>query len=80
MNCHDQSCIARKMPHKECWEIVIELEDYRAEFDVCADCLVYVVKNGSVTLSDEEMVVMAKNKSCVLASNRPPPQIDSLNS
>jgi hypothetical protein len=68
MNCHDGSCVARAMPEKECWEIVIELEDYRTEFNICADCLVYVLKNGSVTLSDQDIAVMASNKACVLAN------------
>jgi len=68
MNCHDEACVARTMPEKECWEIVAELEDYRAGFNICADCLVYVVKSGSVVLSDQEIAVMATNKACVLAN------------
>nr|MBF0221081.1 hypothetical protein [Desulfobulbaceae bacterium] len=68
MNCHDESCVVRGMVDKECWEIVAELEDYRAEFDVCADCLVYVLKTGSITLSDQEVAVMAASKSCVLST------------
>ena len=67
MNCHDESCVARVTDDKECWEIVASLEDYRAEFDVCADCLVYVLKTGSISLSDQEIQIMAANKSCVLA-------------
>ena len=68
MACHDEDCVARTMPEKECWEIVVDLEDYRAEFNICADCLVYVLKNGSVVLSDQDIAVMAEKKSCVLAN------------
>lgn len=68
MNCHDESCVARKTVGKECWEIVTELEDYRAEFDVCADCLVYVLKTGRIELSEHEVAVMAASKSCVLST------------
>ncbi len=68
MNCHDESCIARKTPEKECWEIVVELEDYRTQFNICEDCLVYVLKTGKINLSDQEIAVMAACKSCVLSS------------
>lgn len=68
MNCHDEACVARTMPEKECWEIVAGLEDYRAEFNICADCLVYVLKTGHITLSEQEISVMAASKSCVLAN------------
>lgn len=68
MKCNDEHCLARKSSSKACWEIVRELGDYRAGFDVCKDCLVYVLKTGSLHLSDQEMEAMASSKNCVLAN------------
>ena len=66
MHCSNSECPALLVTEMECWEIVKELEDYRVEFNICSDCLVYVLKNGSLYLSEEENVEMAAHKMCVL--------------
>ena len=66
MNCHDEACVARKEPERNCWELVLELEDYRAEFAICRDCLVYVLKNGLLGLSAGEMEAISSGR-CALA-------------
>ena len=70
MNCENLTCIARYHPDKECWEIVGGLEDYRAEFNICSDCLVYVLKTGSLALSPNDMARLARRgrSSCPLAA------------
>jgi len=70
MNCTTKGCPARRFAlEKECWEIVQELEDYRAEFDICRDCLVYVLKNGKAILSEEEMTAISERRvPCVLSA------------
>lgn len=68
MNCEDGDCIVRRNPDKECWEMVKELEDYRAEFDICSDCIVYVVKTGSLNISEQEIAFLSAQKhNCILS-------------
>ena len=68
MNCHGTDCQARKNPELECWEVVKQLGDYRSEFDICSDCLVYVLKGGSMSLSESELDnITAQRIDCVLA-------------
>ncbi len=69
MNCSDTgNCPARKDTKRSCWEIARELSDYRAEFDICPDCIVYVVKNTNLSLSAHEINQARENghSSCVL--------------
>jgi len=73
MNCTDTgSCPGRNNTERFCWEIVRELSDYRAEFDICPDCIVYMVKNTKISLSiDDINEARAGGKghsSCVLAN------------
>ena len=67
MNCEDQTCAARHQPTENCWEIARDSEDYRAEFNVCHDCLVSVLKTGSLPFSTNEISLMANGRSCPLA-------------
>ena len=69
MNCQGEDCPARQQPDVNCWEIVQEMEDYRAEFNICRDCLVYVLKTGTAMLSEQEVVDIANHK-CALAEVR----------
>jgi len=46
MNCTKQNCIARESQAFECWELAWASEDHRAEFNICADCVVRVVRTG----------------------------------
>lgn len=70
MNCHDEGCVARTNPDVACWELVRQLEDYRAEFDICSDCLVFVVKTGALDLTESEVAAMAAQRNnCLLANS-----------
>ena len=59
MNCNDESCVARSKPDVACWELVKQLKDYRAEFDICSDCIVFVLKTGSLNMTETEVAAMA---------------------
>jgi len=62
------TCPARQNPDRPCWEIVRDLEDHRAEFDICGDCLVFVVKSAQGRLSRSEVDAIATHRGiCPLA-------------
>jgi hypothetical protein len=42
-------------PDKPCWEMAREADDFRSAFNICEDCLVYVLKNGTKLLSEQEI-------------------------
>ncbi len=67
MNCENQTCVARRHHAKECWEIVLGLEDYRSEFNICQDCLVHVLKTQALPFSPRDLSRMANGRSCPLA-------------
>ena len=63
-----EDCPARKRPEENCWEIAREIDDYRKAFNVCKDCVVYLLKNKNTVLNDREMHAIMKHKSeCALA-------------
>lgn len=68
MNCDNLTCVARHHHAKECWEIVKGLEDYRAEFNICSDCLVSVLKTGSLALSPRDLDSLSNARNCPLAA------------
>jgi hypothetical protein len=63
-----EDCPARKRPDLNCWELASEMDDYRKAFNVCKDCIVYMLKVDNTVLSDQEMQTILKQKSeCALA-------------
>lgn len=42
-------------PEKPCWEMANEVGDFRSAFNICADCIVFLLKNGTSLLSEEEI-------------------------
>lgn len=62
-----ESCPARVTPEKNCWEIARDLDDYRSAFNICQDCIVFMVKNGNSILSEKEVrTIVQKKVSCAL--------------
>lgn len=54
MKCaQDRKCPAKENPHQNCWEIFSEL-DLKA-FHICRDCIVYLSRQESSSLSRQEM-------------------------
>lgn len=68
MNCDNAACVARRHPDKKCWELAMELADYRADYSICPDCLVYVLKNGSLSFSPQDLDQIALGRRCPLAT------------
>lgn len=68
MQCnHKERCPAWKNPEKSCWQIASELDDYRHAFRICQDCIVYMLKNGTSSLSEKEVQrIMQRKTSCAL--------------
>jgi len=63
-----ENCPARQSPETPCWEIASEMDDYRKYFNICNDCIVYLLKAGNYVLSKQEMnSIMRKKINCVLA-------------
>lgn len=63
-----EDCPARKRPMENCWEIAREIDDYRKAFNVCKDCVVYLLKSKDSILSKREIQTIMKHKSdCALA-------------
>ena len=68
MDCnHKKNCPAWKNPEKFCWQIASELDDYRNAYKICQDCIVYMLKNGTSSLTEKEVqMIMQQKHSCVL--------------
>lgn len=72
MKCQDtDNCPAKKEPQTPCWEIAQKLEDYRSAFNICKDCLVYLLKQDETVLTEHEIQVIMEKKGapCVLVTN-----------
>jgi hypothetical protein len=62
-----EDCPARRQPERHCWEIARDLDDYRSAFNICQDCIVFMLKNGNSILSEKEVqTIVEKKVSCTL--------------
>jgi hypothetical protein len=62
-----EDCPARQQPERHCWEIARDLDDYRSAFNICQDCIVFMLKNGNSVLSEKEVqTIVEKKVSCTL--------------
>ena len=60
-------CPARKNPDMNCWEIASEVDDYRKAFNICKDCIVYMLKAENSGLTKQEMqTIIQQKRECVL--------------
>ena len=61
-------CPARKRPDLACWDIAGEMDDYRKAFNICKDCIVYMLKaDNSVLTKQEVKAIMDHKTECALA-------------
>ena len=70
----EESCLAWKqgLENRPCWEVAQELDDYRSALNVCKDCIVFISKENSAALSEEEVQkIMERKIECVLATQCP---------
>jgi len=62
-----EDCPARKRPDANCWEIANEMDDYRKAFNICKDCIVYMLKaENSVLTKQEVQNIMNQKSNCAL--------------
>ncbi len=63
----EEQCPAGADSDKACWEIAVELEDYRSGMNICQDCLVYLAQKENSILSDDEIKeILEKKGVCIL--------------
>ncbi len=69
MRCEDtENCPARQNPETPCWEIAYDVGDHLKASNICNDCIVYLLKSGNSTLSEQEITAIMQSKAnCVLA-------------
>ena len=64
MECDNpQNCLAWKHPERPCWEIINELNDHRKVFNICQDCIVYILKSENSVLSEFEILKISETKA-----------------
>ncbi|MBW2465869.1 MAG: hypothetical protein JRF02_01080 [Deltaproteobacteria bacterium] len=69
MKCKEtEECPVRQKPDIPCWETAKEIKDHRRIFNICKDCVVYMLKGSNPGLSEAEVgeILRARN-ICVLA-------------
>ena len=69
-NCRDsENCLAKKYPDRDCWEIASEVNDHRSAFEICEDCIVFLLKGKDSSLSNQEKKsIIAHKVECALAA------------
>lgn len=53
-----------EFPGKPCWEMASDVEDVRSEFNICEDCIVYLMQNGTSLLSEKEIHSIGDRHVC----------------
>jgi hypothetical protein len=67
-----EDCPARKRPDLNCWEIANEMDDYRKAFNICKDCIVYMLKAENTVLTQQEVRnIMNLKSNCALQVGSP---------
>lgn len=56
------NCPAKNNPKTPCWEIANKLEDYRSAFNICKDCIVYLLKQDEPVLTEHEIEIIMESK------------------
>jgi hypothetical protein len=60
-----EDCPARRRPDLNCWEIANEMDDYRKAFNICKDCIVYMLKAENTVLTKQEVHnIMIQKQNC----------------
>jgi hypothetical protein len=54
-----------EFPEKPCWEMASDVGDFRSAFNICEDCIVFILKNGTIPISEKEFRSIGKREvSC----------------
>ena len=55
----------KEYQEKYCWEMAREHGDFRSAFNICDDCIVFILKHGTTILSEKEVRSIEKREvSC----------------
>jgi len=46
---------AKEYPEKPCWKMANEVGDFRSVFNICEDCIVFLLNSGTTLLSEIEI-------------------------
>lgn len=62
MNCDNPECPARLDPQTPCWEIARRYESFRSVFNICRDCIVYILKENANVLEKKELFLIIRQR------------------
>ena len=67
MKCDEsKKCPAKTQPETPCWELAREKSDYRYILEICADCIVHILKGDNAVLNKNEIEsIMANKVNCM---------------
>jgi len=55
----------KEYQEKSCWEMAREHGDFRSVFNICEDCIVFMLRNGTTIFSEKELRSIEKRRvSC----------------
>ena len=63
----DARCPAKENPTEDCWDVMGSCDP--GSFNICRDCLVYVVKKKNTVLNEEEIRNILSYKGIVMTEN-----------
>ena len=49
-------------PEKPCWEMASDVDDFRSAFNICEDCIVFLLKRGTTLLSEKKIFSIGKRE------------------
>ena len=55
----------KEYPEKPCWEMASDVGDFISAFNICEDCIVFILRNGTIPISEKEIRSIGKREvSC----------------
>jgi len=65
MHCNNTLCPARLEPEIPCWEIARKFSSFHNVTNTCRDCIVYILKEETVILSNKELQNIIRQRGLV---------------
>jgi hypothetical protein len=66
MKCKNHDCPARSEPETPCWEIAKRIDSRLCVTRTCHDCVVYLLKGETTTLSRKRLQSYIKNRNLMV--------------
>ena len=60
--CDNLDCLARSEPDTPCWEIAKRIMAFNDIFNICVDCLVYIIHKETSVLTKKEIMKIIKKR------------------